>query len=218
VRYIRFVANPTERTTAATDVLLAILAIGAVIFLSEAGASDVRKSLLWVSIYAMVGFAAALGAIVHGLVLPQKPTKILWAMLYLALGQIVALFGAAAIYDIWGWRVTQIVLPLLIMGGLCFLGMTAFWSASFLVFITYQLAVMLFALGVYLWLSVFETLPGARWMVAGILVTVAASVLQTRSSMRIIMIWEFDHNGVYHLVQAVGLVLLVIGLWLGLAG
>ena len=128
------------------------------------------------------------------------------------------MFGAAAIYDLWGWRVTQVVLPILVMGGLCFFGITAFWTASFLAFIVYQLLVMLFALGAYLWLLVFEALPGARWMVAGILVTISASALQAWSSVRLVIIWEFDHNGVYHLVQAVGLVLLVIGLWLGLAG
>jgi hypothetical protein len=120
------------------------------------------------------------------------------------------------VYDIWGWRVTLTAFPLLVIGGLGFFVITAFWAKSFIVFIGFQLLVILFALGAYLWLSVTKMLPGAWWMVGGILVTVAASALQTRSSVRVVIIWEFDHNGVYHLVQAVGLVLLVIGLWLGL--
>lgn len=218
MRYIRFVTSPTERTTAATDVLLAALATGAVVFLSQIPTSDVRKTLLWVSMYALLGFAAALGAIAHGLVLPQKLNKILWGALYLFLGQIVALFSAGAVYDVWGWGVARTVLPLLVMVGLGFFGIASLWAASFLVFIAYQVLAMLFALGGYLWLSLSGMLPGAWWMVGGILATVAASALQAWRSARLVIVWEFDHNGIYHLVQAIGLVLLAIGLWFGLAG
>ena len=217
MHYIRFVTSPTERTTAATDVLLAVLAVVAVIFLSQIGANDVRKTLLWMSIYAMLALAAAFGAIVHGIVLPRTVHQVLWAMLYLLLGQIIVFIGAAAVYEFWGWRVTLTIFPSLVMAGLVFFVVAVFWAASFIAFIGFQLLVMLFALGVYLWLSLSEALPGAWWIVGGILGTIAASALQTRSSVRVVIIWEFDHNGIYHLVQAVGLVLLFIGLWLGLA-
>ena len=49
-------------------------------------------------------------------------------------------------------------------------------------------------------------------MAAGVLVSIIAAVIQTKKSISLKLIWQFDHNGIYHLVQTVGLILLLIGL------
>jgi hypothetical protein len=49
-------------------------------------------------------------------------------------------------------------------------------------------------------------------MAIGILVSIIAAGIQANKSVAMTVIWRFDHNGIYHLVQSAGLVLLVMGL------
>ena len=75
---------------------------------------------------------------------------------------------------------------------------------------------MIFALAVYLWLAVRKSLKGARLMAAGIMITILASVIQAGRAAFITLIWEFDHNGLFHLTQMIGLTVLFFGLRAGL--
>jgi hypothetical protein len=49
-------------------------------------------------------------------------------------------------------------------------------------------------------------------MASGVLLSIVAAGLQARKSILIKLIWKFDHNGIYHIVQTIGLVLLIAGL------
>ena len=71
---------------------------------------------------------------------------------------------------------------------------------------------MVFALGAYIYLAIEQNQPGAWLMAGGILVSIAAAGIQTQKSVAVKIIWLFDHNGVYHLVQAIGLILIIAGL------
>ena len=71
---------------------------------------------------------------------------------------------------------------------------------------------MLVALVGYTWLACRGKLRGAWWMAAGILVTIVAAGVQASKGISFTLIWSFDHNGVYHLIQMVGMVLLAAGL------
>jgi hypothetical protein len=42
--------------------------------------------------------------------------------------------------------------------------------------------------------------------------------VQAKKSLRLTLVWQFDHNGVYHLIQAVGLLFLLAGLRRSLLG
>jgi predicted ferric reductase len=78
---------------------------------------------------------------------------------------------------------------------------------------------MLFALGAYGWLAINNQLPGAGWMAAGVLVTLIAAGVQALwkgQARPLTFIWQFDQNGLYHLIQMVGVVLLLVGLRIGL--
>jgi len=55
-------------------------------------------------------------------------------------------------------------------------------------------------------------------MAAGILVSIIAAGIQANKSVIVTFIWRFDHNGIYHLVQIVGLLLLFAGLRKSLQG
>jgi hypothetical protein len=49
-------------------------------------------------------------------------------------------------------------------------------------------------------------------MASGVMISIIAAGLQTRKSMVFMLVWKFDHNGIYHLVQTIGLLFLIAGL------
>jgi hypothetical protein len=103
--------------------------------------------------------------------------------------------------------------------GIVFFGITLLRPGNFTIFIIYEAVAMLFALSAYVWLAVSGRLPGAGWMAAGVLVTILAAVVQAGwkgQDNPLIMIWQFDQNGLYHLIQMVGVVLLLMGLRIAL--
>ena len=71
---------------------------------------------------------------------------------------------------------------------------------------------LLIAFAAYLWLAVSGTVSGADWMAAGIAVSLIAAAIQPIKRLRVALLWEFDRNGLFHLAQVVGLILLCVGL------
>ena len=179
---------PTEQTTAATDALVAIIAAAFAVMLSKEGArSDRTKGRIWSATFGLLAVAAALGAIAHGFQMSGRTNELLWMPLNLALGVTVALFVVGAVYDLRSFSLPSLLVPILLAVGTAFFVVTVLIPGSFLVFVVYEAIAMLFALVVYVVLAARQTLSGAA-------------------------IWEFDHNGAFHLIQMVGLVFLLIGL------
>lgn len=210
-----FIDIPTEQTTAVTDAILAVMALAAAIYTRQLGSQQPWKANLWAWAFGLLALAALLGTIAHGFKMADATRTLVWHPLFLSLGLLVALFIVGVVYDIWGLAVARRLLPIMLIVGVGFFGVTLLWPDSFLVFILYQAIAMLFALGGYLWLAGRGHLDGAWLMVAGILVTIIAGGVQA-SAVSFTLIWQFDHNGVYHLIQMVGVVLLVAGLREGL--
>ena len=69
----------------------------------------------------------------------------------------------------------------------------------------------MFAMAVYLRLGA-RGVPGAGMVAAGLAVTLAAGAVQAIDDLEVRLVWPLDHNGVYHLVQLVGLAVLTWGL------
>ena len=99
----------------------------------------------------------------------------------------------------------------MLAAGLGFYLTTLIFPGIFFLFIVYEGLALLFSLGAYLFLSATGE-PGAGLMAGGVLLSIVAAGLQARKSILITLIWNFDHNGIYHIVQTVGLVLLIAGL------
>jgi hypothetical protein len=53
---------------------------------------------------------------------------------------------------------------------------------------------------------------GAAAMAAALAVSLAAGIVQASRVGPVRIVWDFDHNGVFHLVQLFGLALLLTGL------
>jgi hypothetical protein len=211
----QFIDIPTEQTTAITDVLLALLALACVIYLVRMGrARDRTKTAIWSTGFGLLAFSAALGAVAHGFKMSPRLNLALWQPLNLALGLTVGLFVVGVVYDRWGKPAARRVLPLMIAASVVFFLVTVLLPGIWLVFTAYEAAAVLFALVVYVLIAVRGRLPGAWWMAAGVLVTIVGAVVQLLENVRVTVPWgwEFDQYGLFHVIQIVGLLLLMVGL------
>ena len=209
---MEFTAIPTEQTTAVTDAILAALSAAGAVYLHRIGSKDRWKTNLWVMVFGLLAIAAVLGSIVHGFKMSPALQALLWHPIKLSLGLLVALFVVAVVYDIWGEAQARRTLPVMVLVGAGFFGVTLIWPDRFLVFIVYEVAAMLFALGGYIWVACRGRLEGAWLMAGGILTTIVAAGVQAGKLLSFTFIWSFDHNGVYHLIQMAGIVLIVASL------
>lgn len=118
--------------------------------------------------------------------------------------------GAA--FDLNGEPAARVMLPIMLILGAVFFVVTIYFPESFLPFVLYEGIAMLCALGIYVLLYYRGELPGAGWMALGVFVTILAAVVQAVGKKGKSMVWYFDNNGVFHLVQMVGLALMFRGL------
>lgn len=216
---MKFIDSSTEQTTAVTDAILALVALGGLLYLRQIGERDPWKAGLWAWAFGLLALAAGLGAVAHGFQMSEATNGWFWRPLNLALGLIVALFVVGVIYDLWGRALAQLALPVMLGAGVIFFGMTFLRPGKFLVFIVYEAVAMIFALGAYSWLAATGRLPGASWLAAGVLATMIAAGIQAGwdgKARPLTFIWQFDQNGLYHILQMVGVVFLLIGLRIGL--
>jgi len=201
----------TERTTAATDAVLALAAAAAILVLRRTTPPSFGRAV-WQAALVALALASVLGAVAHGLELPSATRELLWQPLYLALGVTMALFVVGAVRDWRGDAAGRRVLVPMLALAVVFYGITRLTGGSFLAFVVYEAAALLFSLGVYLRLAVGPARAGAAPMAAALAVSLAAGVVQASGVGPVRLVWDFDHNGVFHLVQLVGLALLLTGL------
>ena len=206
--------SPTELTTAATNVALAVLCLVLLVLLLRRPGGARWKKSIWASVFALLASASALGAIAHGFDLPSSVKTALWRPLYLLLGLSVALFLVGGIGDWRGERAARTVLPWVVAAGVGFFALTQV-ADSFGVFIAYEGVAMVATLGIYLFLWAARGVPGAGAVASGIVITLVAAALQV-SSLSARIIWDFDHNGLFHLVQTVAILVVARGLRLGM--
>jgi len=202
-------SSPFERMTALTDLFLGMLAA----FLSAwLGQFTGFKSDVWAWAFGLLAFSSLLGAAAHGFEMSRKTNDRLWMPLNLALGLALGLFVVGALFDLSGEHIARKALPFMLAAGFVFFLITLFIPGSFLTFIAYEALAMLFSLGVYIFLAFKGTLPGAGWMLAGVLVTILAAAVQAIGKAGRSMLWYFDNNGIFHWIQMAGLILLALGL------
>ena len=207
---------PTELTTAATDAVLALLCVVALGLIRHRRTVDPWKVGLWSWLLGLLALASVLGAIAHGLELTDRLRDLLWQPLYLCLGLAVGLFTVAAIRDRLGEPAARRALPWMIVLGFGFFAITRIGSETFLVFIAYEAVAMLAALVLYLDAAIRPRVPGAALMAVGVTLNLLAAAVQQSSVSLDLASFPLDHNGVFHLVQMVAVVVLTVGVLRGL--
>ncbi len=208
---MEFIDIPTEQTTAFTDAILALVSITACIYIYRIGRGG-WKARLWEWLFFLLTIAAALGAIVHGVKLSERLESMLWSLINLSLGLMIAVFVIAVINDLKGMISSRKILPIILALGFGFWITTLSFPDNFLIFTIYEAVAMLFSFCGYVWLAFKDRLNGAWWMSAGILISIVAALVQASKMTSFQLIWEFDHNGTYHLIQIVAILFLLTGL------
>jgi hypothetical protein len=206
--------NPalTELTTAATDALIALVSLVCMAALLRHRTEHRWRVTIWSWVFALLSCASVLGALAHGLDLAPPTRAWLWRPLYLSLGLVVALFVVGAFTDFLGDKAARRALIPLLGLALAFFVVSQAGTGSFSIFVAYEGLAMMAALGMYLSLAIRGTLAGAGTITAGILLNIAAAVIQSVDSIAVTILVPFDHNGVFHLVQVAALVTLTAGL------
>ncbi len=194
---------PTELTTGATDAVLALVALGALLAIRRGRSSDPWRVDLWSWILGLLVLASLLGAVAHSLDLTERTRDLLWQPLYLSLGLVVALFAVAAIRDRFGESRARLALPWALVLGIGFYVITRLGSGTFLVFIAYEAAAMVLALALYLSAALRGDVAGAWLMTAGVFLSLAAAAVQQSAVELEIGGIPLDHNGVFHLIQII---------------
>ena len=208
-----FIEIQAEQTTAATDLVLFILCIALAVIISRRGHSkDEGRSRYWTILFLILGFSAGIGAVAHGIDMPTWLNDLVWLPLNLGLGLTISFFLLIVILELWGADKAKKFLPLLIGVGVGFFIFTALVPGVFLLFIIYEGLAMLFALCAFIYLA--RKSEGKHyWIIsAGVFLTMIAAVIQAIEPLSLTLIWEFDHNGLFHIVQMLALILLVIGI------
>jgi hypothetical protein len=213
---LRLNSPTTELTTAATDALLGLLCIFLIAAIRKFRTHNVWKTGLWSWVFGLLGLASFLGAVAHGFDLSPARRNLLWQPLYLALGIAVALFIAGSVYDRHGQKAARRLVPVALATGAAFYSLSLFLDGSFWVFVIYEGAAMLTALAIYVSIAIRRQIPGAGTISAGIGLTMVAAALQA-GTLHFTFIWPFDHNGIFHTVQIVALLILGCGLRASLA-
>jgi hypothetical protein len=90
---MKFIKNPAEKTTAVTDIMLAFVAFGGIVFLQNLQLNSVGlwKINIWSATIGLIGLAATLGGVAHGVVLSQTLHRRVWLTLNMALSLAVSL-------------------------------------------------------------------------------------------------------------------------------
>jgi hypothetical protein len=210
---LKLVDSPTERTTAATDVILGAAAAGAALYLRLLAHGSQWRISLWCAFFGLIALAAALGAAYHGLALSETKRRVLWQVLTGALGMAISMFLAGVCYDACGVEAAGRALPIILAAGLLVFGVSRMFPGLFMVFIVYQGLALAVALLAYGWMAASGAMPGAGWMAGGALVSMIAAGMQAARKLRLSFVWEFDHNGLFHLAQVLGLILICAGLF-----
>lgn len=208
--------NPvaTELTTAATDMALSVIAFTGLVWLRGRVPADPRRRL-WTAILGSLGISALLGAVVHGWELPAAANDVLWAGVLAGLSLGAALFPVAALYEYRGWNAARALLPWVLAAGVGAWIFSQFsdWGLNVLLVSAGVAAVCALAMFVLAGAAttVASTARGTGLLAAAVLLNLVASGIQARGTLELHLIWPFDHNGICHMIQIVGLVLLVLG-------
>jgi hypothetical protein len=127
------------------------------------------------------------------------------------------MFVVGAVFDLKGENTARALLVPMLVLALGFFTVTQVGSDSFRIFVVYEALAMFGALGIYLLLAQQRRLAGAGTVAAGIFLNIVAAAIQSTGTISVTIIVPFDHNGVFHLVQIVALVVLTRGLARGMA-
>ena len=201
-----------EPVVTLTDYLLTLECVVFAVLLARPGHVGVATvRFAFVTFFSAAASASLFGGTVHGFFPDPTSTgnRALWTatMLSVGLTALAALVAGARLSARRGLAAK--LMPVFAFLYVIYAVVVIFFRREFIVAIYFYVPATVFLLGVFVWLWTTAQNPGAPWGVAGLLLTfVAAGVQVGRVALHPTYL---DHNGLYHLVQAVAMYLLFRG-------
>jgi hypothetical protein len=185
------------------------------IALSQAAASTRLSSrsisVFWfVLFFAAIALSSVLGATFHGFIADENTLlgRAMWRAVMIAIG-LVALTGANAAGAMWSEKMKRLVWIIAAVAFVAYCLVVIFVSQDFRNAILIYLPATVFLLVSFIAMYVRSRDGGALVGAAGLVLTfVAAAIQQSTLGMAAL---HLDHNALYHIVQAVALVLVYVG-------
>jgi hypothetical protein len=212
---LEFSPIQTEQTSAVTDVLLVLVTAYSIYRLRPFWRGPGIRGMTWVAAFCCIGVASFMGAVVHGFDLSPAGERFGRMPVNLFVGLAASSFAIGTIFDALGERITRRLLSLFLALGSVIPLITMVFPRSFFLLTIYGGSVLLSSMLAYVILSFRGKPAGARWVAAGILVSIVGALIQATQAVHFTFLWEFDHNGTLHLIQLLGMFVLLKGLLAG---
>ncbi|UCH61605.1 MAG: hypothetical protein JSU77_07235 [Fidelibacterota bacterium] len=199
-----------EPTTTITDFILGLeaLVLAVVLFINP----QTYPSLpYWIASLACLGIAAILGGLHHGFNRPASYTGV-----YFCISVLMAALCLAVITDGFGGEIARGFRWPVAGLALVFFLVTRMYPTRILAFTALLAVLLVFALVLYLHLAATRALPGAGFLAAGV-ATLLIGAAMMLVNVKFTLIWTFDRNAVYHLMQMAGILFFFLGLGLRLS-
>jgi hypothetical protein len=206
---------PTELTTGATDLFLGFECVFIMIYLWRTPAADRWRTSLWCWVFGLLAFSSFLGAVAHGLDMPASMRKAFWVPIFLCLGVVVALFAAGALLDWYGRDMAEHLVWLSVTVTIMCFVLVRLFDGALIIFVIIEALTIICALAIYSFLAVTQRLKGAEFISLAILLSIVAVGAQA-SHISMQILFPFDHNGIFHLIEIVALAILGMGLRIGM--
>lgn len=194
-----------EPTTTITDFILALeaLVLATLLLMNP----QIYPSLpYWIASLFCLSVAAVLGGLYHGFDRPSSYTGV-----YFCISVLMVTLCLAVITDGFGEEIARGFRWPVAGLALVFFLVTRIYPTRILTFTALLAVLLVLALALYLYLMVTGALPGAGFLAAGI-ATLLIGAAMMLGNVGFTLIWTFDRNAVYHLVQMVGILFLFLGL------
>lgn len=203
--------SPIEISIAYTNLLNSIVSLCFMCCFIRKGLRY-RRNRLWFMAYLFLMLNCFIGFILHGFKLPDFENIALWSVLYLLLGIMLSRYVIALRHDVLNEQESP---KSLLIGSLA-----ASLIIAIINIIDYRFSFPLFSL--YAIINVFSILvliirkiktdKRYIWYFVAILFFIVGSIIQAMSFIRFRFIFEFDNNGLYHLLLLVFQILQFIGI------
>lgn len=194
-----------EPAVALTDFGLAIEGVVLALLVGRPRAADSVLQGWFVLFFAALALAAFFGFVAHGFIVHKHSFthELVWRAVLLSIGVISLAAWAIGARLIFSPRIAQIVIFLIVLAFALYAALVLSHSRSYAIAIVAYLPAALFLLGAFLLRQRRAPMPHLGFGIAGLVLTLVAAVVQ-RFAIGLAPVW-FNHNALYHLIQAVGL-------------
>jgi hypothetical protein len=194
-----------EPTTTITDFILGLeaLVLAALLLINP---QTFSSQPYWIASLLCLGVAAVLGGLYHGFDRFSSYTGV-----YFCISVLMATLCLAVITDGFGEQIARGFRWPVAGLALAFFLVARTYPTRILAFAALLTVLLVLGLVLYLHLMVTRALPGAGFLAAGI-ATLLVGAAMMLGNVGFTLIWTFDRNAVYHLVQMGGCLFFYLGL------